>query len=254
MSGSDHSEAAILNAIPAAHSMTARLDANSVADLAKEITGKAVEPINFFWLGQQPYQPVWSLQQRLHRLQIEGSIRDTVLLLEHDHVYTLGKNADENHLLPSYPRDAEVIRIDRGGDITYHGPGQLVGYPIIDLHRYRQSVSWYMRSLEEVIIQTLGAFNLQCRRKEGLPGVWTEDEKICAMGVRLSRWITMHGFALNVAPDMSYFTGMIPCGIFEFGVTSIAQQTSPCPDMTNVIEHFCRIFKRIFIENLNHET
>jgi len=177
--------------------------------------------IQSFWLGQQPYQPIWNLQKQLHAKRVLGEIPDVILLLEHDHVYTIGKNADTNHLLNSKPQNAEVVQIDRGGDVTYHGPGQLVCYPIIDLHNYQMSVSWYMRTLENVIIQCLKEFGIESEQKDGLTGVWVDDDKICAMGVRLSKWVTMHGFAFNVNPDMTYFDGMIPCGIFEYGVTSL---------------------------------
>ena len=177
--------------------------------------------IQYFWLGRQPYQPIWDLQKQLHAKRILGEIPDVVLLLEHNHVYTLGKNADTNHLLDSKPRNAEVIHIDRGGDITYHGPGQLVCYPIIDLHNYQMSVSWYICTLENVIIHCMKEFGIKSQLKDGLPGVWVDDDKICAMGIRLSRWVTMHGFALNLNPDMTYFDRMIPCGIFEYGVTSL---------------------------------
>jgi len=177
--------------------------------------------IQYFWLGQRPYQLIWNLQKQLHEKRVLDEIPDIVLLLEHDHVYTFGKNADTNHLLDSKPRNAEVVQIDRGGEVTYHGPGQLVCYPIIDLHNYQMSVSWYMRMLESVIIHCMKEFGIKAQLKDGLPGVWVDDDKICAMGVRLSRWVTMHGFALNLNPDMTYFDGMIPCGIFEHGVTSL---------------------------------
>ena len=114
-----------------------------------------------------------------------------------------------------------MVQIDRGGEVTYHGPGQLVCYPISDLHDYRMSVSWYMRLLENVIIDCLKSYGIESGQKEGLTGVWVDEDKICAMGVRLSKWVTMHGFALNLNPDMTYFDGMIPCGIFEYGVTSL---------------------------------
>ncbi len=115
------------------------------------------------------------------------------------------------------------MQIDRGGEVTYHGPGQLVCYPIIDLHDYKMSVSWYMRMLENVVIDCLQSYGIESGRKEGLTGVWVGDDKICAMGVRLSRWVTMHGFAFNLNPNMTYFDGMIPCGIFEYGVTSLQE-------------------------------
>ena len=179
--------------------------------------------ITAFWLGIQPYDKVWQLQKDIHKDISEGMIGDVVLLLEHPHIYTLGKNANNNHLLPSYPKNAEVIDIDRGGDITYHGPGQLVGYPIINLKNYKKSVSWYMRTLEDIIIATLDDIKISACRREKLTGVWVEDEKICAFGVRMAKWTTMHGFALNLNPDMTFFNGIIPCGIFEYGVTSIEE-------------------------------
>ena len=180
--------------------------------------------IQYFWFGQQPYKPIWELQKQLHAKRVAGKISDVVLLLEHDHVYTFGKNADRNNLLDSKPGNAEVVQIDRGGEVTYHGPGQLVCYPIIDLHNFQLSVSWYMRNLENVIIHCLKEFGIKANQKAGLTGAWVDDDKICAMGVRLSRWVTMHGFALNVAPNMTYFDGMIPCGIIEYGVTSLKEQ------------------------------
>ena len=179
--------------------------------------------IQYFWLGRQSYQPVWELQKQNHSKRVFGEIPDVVLLVEHEHVYTFGKNADTNNLLDSKPRNTEVVQIDRGGEVTYHGPGQLVCYPIIDLHDYKMSVSWYMRMLENVVIDCLQSYGIESGRKEGLTGVWVGDDKICAMGVRLSRWVTMHGFAFNLNPDMTYFDGMIPCGIFEYGVTSLQE-------------------------------
>jgi len=177
--------------------------------------------ISSFWLGNQPYKEMWLLQQNLHNLICDNALGDVVLFLEHPHVYTFGKNANKNHLLPSYPKTAEVVNIDRGGDITYHGPGQLVGYPIINLKNYIKSVSWYMNTLENIIIDILSDIGIKSTRKEKLTGVWVEDEKICAFGVRMAKWTTMHGFALNLKPDMTFFNGIIPCGIFEHGVTSI---------------------------------
>ena len=181
------------------------------------------DEIQFFWLGRQSYQPVWELQKQLHAKRVAGQISDVVLLVEHEHVYTFGKNADTNNLLDSKPQNAEVVQIDRGGEVTYHGPGQLICYPIIDLHDYKMSVSWYMRMLENVVIDCLQFYGIESGRKEGLTRVWVGDDKICAMGVRLSRWVTMHGFAFNLNPDMTYFDRMIPCGIFEYGVTSLQE-------------------------------
>ena len=177
--------------------------------------------IQYFWIGRQSYQPIWDLQKQLHTRRVSCEIPDVVLLLEHDHVYTLGKNADRDHLLDSKPSNADVVQIDRGGEVTYHGPGQLVCYPIIDLHNYHMSISWYMRTLEKVVIRCMNEIGIESKQKDGLTGVWINDDKICSMGVRLSKWVTMHGFALNLNPDMIYFDGMIPCGIFEHGVTSL---------------------------------
>jgi len=194
---------------------------SNLLDYIKNHSSRGV--ISSFWLGMQSYNKIWELQKEIHKDVVSESIGDVILLLEHPHVYTLGKNANNNHLLPSYPKDAEVIDIDRGGDITYHGPGQLVGYPIINLKNYKKSISWYMRTLEEIIISTLKNINIQSYRRDKLTGVWVKDEKICAFGVRMARWTTMHGFALNLNPDMTFFNGIIPCGIFEYGVTSIKE-------------------------------
>jgi len=200
--------------------------------------------LNVITPGRVAYQTAWDLQKKLHAQRLAEEIPDTLILLEHPPVYTFGKNADRSNLLNA--RDAEVVQSDRGGDITWHGPGQLVGYPILHLEDHRKSVSWYMRTLEDVIIQTLATFGIESGRIEGLTGVWVGSEKVCAMGVRLSRWVTMHGFALNTAPDMSYFAGMIPCGIREKGVTSMAQLLSRPISLDDVIPTLTRVFKEVF--------
>ena len=206
--------------------------------------------IQYFWLGQQSYHPIWEIQKELHAKRVRGEICDVVLLLEHEHVYTFGKNADRNHLLDSKPKNVDVIQIDRGGEVTYHGPGQLVCYPIIDLHDYKMSVSWYMRQLENVVIQFLECSGIKSIQKAGLTGVWVNDDKICAMGVRLSKWVTMHGFALNINPDMNYFDGMIPCGIFEYGITSLNEQGIDL-SIQAVAELIVKHFDNVFIKNIN---
>ena len=184
----------------------------------------ATNIIDILDLGLSPFKEVWDLQKELVKKRQNGQIKDTLILAEHEPVYTLGKNANENHILQNSPRDVKTYQIERGGDVTYHGPGQLVGYPIMDLHNYNKSISCYMRSLEQLIIDTLAEFRVTAERKDGLTGVWVGDEKIAALGVRVTRWITMHGFALNVSPDLTYYSGIIPCGIFEYGVTSMAKQ------------------------------
>ncbi len=177
--------------------------------------------LQFQDLGNAPYQQTWDMQKEMQSQRINNKIDDTVLLVEHEPVYTFGKNANENHLLQNYPENVKVFHIERGGDITFHGPGQLVGYPIIDLHNYKMSISWYMCSLEAVIINTLNHYGIAAEYKKGLTGVWVKEEKIAALGVRISRWVTMHGFALNVNTELHYYDGIIPCGIFEYGVTSM---------------------------------
>ena len=204
--------------------------------------------LNFFYIGRRSYYPIWKLQQELHHDIKNNELSSVVLFLEHDHVYTFGKNANKDFLLNSYPKEVEVVQSDRGGQITYHGPGQLVGYPIINLNKFKKSVSWYMRSLEEVIIQTLNEYTINAKRKQGMTGVWVEDEKICAMGVRLSRWVTMHGFALNVMPEMSYYDSMIPCGIQEYGITSIYNLIDKEIDMFDISEILSKNFNKIFKE------
>ena len=183
----------------------------------------ATNIIDILDLGLSPFKEVWDLQKELVKKRQNGQIKDTLILAEHEPVYTLGKNANENHILQNSPRDVKTYQIERGGDVTFHGPGQLVGYPILDLHNYKKSISWYMNGLEQLIIDTLAEFSVTAERKEGLTGVWVGDEKIAALGVRVTRWITMHGFALNVKPDLAYYSGIIPCGIFEYGVTSMAR-------------------------------
>lgn len=176
-------------------------------------------------IGRTRYGEAWDLQHKIFELRHYGLIGDTLLYTEHDHVYTIGKGGDDNHLLASEGElrqdDVDVFRIDRGGDITYHGPGQIVGYPILDLNQYKADIHWYLRSLEEVIIAALGEFDIEAGREEGMTGVWVRGEKIAAIGIKVSRWITMHGFALNVNTDLQKFDRIIPCGIFHKGVTSM---------------------------------
>jgi len=198
-------------------------------------------------LGISSYEKTWDLQKNLQSKRISNEINDTVLLVEHEPVYTFGKNANEDHLLQNYPDDVKVYHIERGGDITFHGPGQLVGYPIIDLHNYKKSVSWYMRTLESLIMDTLQEYEISSSRKEGLAGVWVNDKKIAALGVRMSRWVTMHGFALNVNTDLHYYNGIIPCGIFEYGITSMENELGkelPMDEVKNVLmKHFRSTFQ-----------
>ena len=202
--------------------------------------------LQFQDLGSAPYQQTWDMQKKIQFQPINNEIDDTVLLVEHEPVYTFGKNANENHLLQNYPEDVKVFHIERGGDITFHGPGQLVGYPIIDLHNYKMSISWYMRSLEAVIINTLNHYGIAAEHKKGLTGVWVKEEKIAALGVRISRWVTMHGFALNVNTELHYYDGIIPCGIFEYGVTSMKNLLGTAIKMDEVKKLLIKEFNMVF--------
>lgn len=192
---------------------------SAVAANIKRLTAGA--PLGVFYLGRQPYRPVWALQKRLHAWRVAGAIPDVVLLLEHEPVYTLGKHADPNHLLAARPAGTEVVRTDRGGDVTYHGPGQLVGYPIVNLMAHRPSVSWYLRGLEEVIIAAVASYGVAAGTEAGLTGVWIRRRKVAALGVRLARWTATHGFAINVHVPAIYFDGLIPCGLLEYGVANL---------------------------------
>ena len=200
-------------------------------------------------LGHKSYKEVWNLQKKMQLKRMNGEIGDVLILVEHDPVYTLGKNANPDHLLQSRDRSIDVFNIERGGDITFHGPGQLVGYPILDLSNYKKSVSWYMRSLEQLTIDVLSEFKISAKRVEGLTGVWVGDEKIAAQGVRLTKWITMHGFSININNDLSFYDGIIPCGIFNRGVTSMKEILKRTQKMEKVKSLVIDKFNQIFVNN-----
>tara|TARA_Y100000996_G_scaffold396385_1_gene362436 strand:+ start:8084 stop:8839 length:756 start_codon:yes stop_codon:yes gene_type:complete len=193
----------------------------SMDDIFGYIKKDSIDGLNYYWLGRRDYNKTWSLQRQIQDEIKNNNLNDIILFLEHNPIYTLGKNADESNLLPTKDFDIDVIKTDRGGDVTCHAPGQLIGYPIIDLKRYNKSISWFMKSLEESIILMLKELNIIANRKDGLTGVWVDDNKIAALGVRLSKWVSMHGFAINVYTDLKLFRGIIPCGIVDFGLTSI---------------------------------
>lgn len=221
----------------------------------------AVESYN---LGFLPYRPVWELQAAVQQRLIDEKLArrkqklykpgresgDVILFVEHPHVFTLGKSGDSAHLLRGMAElsriDAEYVEIDRGGDITYHGPGQVVGYPILDLDRHFTDIHKYLRYLEEVIIRTCDDFGIQAHRIEGLTGVWVGSDKICAMGIKCSRWVTMHGFALNVNTDLSYFDHIVPCGITDKEVTSLQKILGKAIDPGKVQEQIGRHFGEVF--------
>ena len=202
---------------------------------------------NILDLGKSHYNDAWKLQKRLQSQRISGQIDDQLLLVEHFPVYTLGKNTPREHLLTKESDNISIIQTDRGGDITFHGPGQLVGYPILDLNQYKRSITWYMRELEQLIIDVLKEYDINGERKKGLTGVWVEGKKIAALGVRISKWVTMHGFSLNINPDLKYYQGIIPCGIKDYGVTSMADLLgNDVPDMLEIkdtlVQHFIAKF------------
>ena len=201
--------------------------------------------MNILDLGRMSYNSAWDIQKEYHKKVVSGKEPDTLIIVEHEPVYTLGKNANDNHLLQSASEEIQVFRIERGGDITFHGPGQIVVYPILDLNRFVKSVSWYMRTLEKIIIDTLSDFEIKAELKDGLTGVWVGDEKIGAQGVRISRWVTMHGLALNVNTDLRYFDGIIPCGIFDYGVTSMEKLMGSKQDINKVKNTIIKYFNNI---------
>ena len=197
-------------------------------------------------LGLLDYQAAYDLQRRLHAQVVAGELPDLLLLLEHPHVYTLGRRGQQSHILA--PDDmltqlgVETHFTDRGGETTYHGPGQLVGYPIVNLRRWGGGVRKYVETLEQVLIGTLSEFGIAAH-SEGKPtGVWVEDAKIAAIGVRVSRSVTMHGFALNVCPDLSFFDHIVPCGMPGARVTSMAQELGQEIAVSDVIPAISQAF------------
>lgn len=178
-----------------------------------------------------PYRRAWQWQQQLvgmHKATLSGLshlvVKDTLLLLQHPPVYTLGQGADLRFVRFDTEADEyELHRVERGGEVTYHCPGQLVGYPILNLRRYQLDLHWYLRQLEEVIIRTLDSYGLCGERVSGMTGVWVDDRKVAAIGIKVSKWITMHGFALNVCPDLSGFDRIVPCGLEGKRVGAMAQ-------------------------------
>jgi len=180
-------------------------------------------------LGLIGYAEAWDLQKRLVAARKAGAIEDVLLLCEHPHVITLGRNGKREHLLASEPvlkqKGVEFHASDRGGDITYHGPGQIVGYPILNLGAIRRDVVWYVRMLEEALIRATAEFGLNAERVAGKTGIWVhsegKEEKLAAIGVHISRWVTSHGFAYNVATDLRYFDLIVPCGIADCRATSL---------------------------------
>jgi lipoyl(octanoyl) transferase len=199
------------------------------------------------------YAKTLSLQKDLVRRRVAGEVSDTLLFVEHPHVITLGKMARRENLLAMRP-DVEVFETDRGGDVTYHGPGQLVGYPILDLAPDRQDVHRYVRDLEEVMIRASADYGVVADRLAGLTGVWVGEHKIGAIGVRIARWVTSHGFAFNVTTDLAPFSLIVPCGLRERGVTSLARELGREPEMTEVEERLAEHLAAVFGRELAQAT
>jgi lipoyl(octanoyl) transferase len=203
-------------------------------------------------LGPIPYAEALAMQRALAEDRRAGRVGDLLLLVEHPHVLTLGVRGDggRSHILASPDaldaRGVEVLETGRGGDITYHGPGQIVGYPIIDLNPDRRDVHRYVRDLEDVLMRTIGDYGIEAARVEGLTGVWVGREKIAAIGVRIARWITSHGFALNVTTDLEYFDLIVPCGIADRGVTSLARLLGRPVDRREVEDRVATHFATVF--------
>lgn len=218
--------------------------------------------IQFKDLGKnQDYIQTWNFQEELLQKIIEKkrnhqTTENHLFFVEHPHVYTLGKSGNEENLLANQHLleqiNATFVKTNRGGDITYHGPNQLVGYPVLDLDNFKTDINWYLRSLEEIIIKTIAEYGLQGERSKGETGVWLDvgkpfARKICAMGVKTSRWVTMHGFALNVNTDLRYFEYIIPCGIKDKQVTSLQRELRQEINIEEVkqklLKHFANVFE-----------
>lgn len=214
-------------------------------------------------LGVIPYADALDLQRQLVEDRKAGRIADTLLLLQHPHVVTIGvRKGGAANIVATPARlselGVEVFETGRGGDVTYHGPGQLVGYPILDLRPDRQDVHRYVRDIEEVMIRVCVDFGLPAARVPGLTGAWVRDEKIGAIGVRISRWITSHGFAFNVNTNLDYFRLIVPCGISDRGVTSLAALTRTTHSMDHIedrfLRHFADVFDRDVVPYAEHKT
>lgn len=208
-------------------------------------------------LATVPYADALTLQHRLVDARKRGALNDTLLLLEHPPTFTLGRNGNDENILASseYLRQLgiAVFRVERGGDVTYHGPGQLVGYPILDLHNFRMDVGWFVRSMEEALILALGDFGIRGKRIEKLVGVWVEqsspvqpEAKLVQIGARIEQWVTYHGFALNVDPNLAHFDLIIPCGISDKAVTSMTRVLNHPVDLNAVRERVAARFGEVF--------
>lgn len=203
-----------------------------------------------YWLGRVEYGDALVLQRDLASARMRGDVADCLLLLEHPPVITLGRGAKREHLLREdhilKTRGIEVWESERGGDVTFHGPGQLVGYPILDLAQHGRDLHLYMRNLEEMLIRTLDVYGIEGERSAGQAGVWTHGTKIASVGVHVSRWVSRHGFALNVSTDLSFFDLIVPCGLSEIRMTSMAAELGREAQLEKVAEVATREFGLVF--------
>ena len=224
-------------------------------------------------IGKQSFSEAWEYQEKIFKKIINQKVQNRskdkkietknfLIITEHNHVYTIGKSGDVNNLLIDkdelIKREIEYFKINRGGDITYHGPGQIMVYPIFDLDNFFTDINLYLRKLEEVIIHTLQSYGLMGFTIKGETGVWVKDEnglskKICAFGIRASRWVTMHGLCFNINPDLSYFDFIIPCGIKDKGVTSLSHIKKEVIDIDQVKLRLVENFKLVFSAEINFE-
>jgi len=211
--------------------------------------------INNIKLGVVDYQQAYGLQKEFVGKHIEGKGENALILLQHNPVITIGRGGDKKNILVSEKylesTGIKLYEIDRGGDVTYHGPGQLTGYPIIDLKLFKKDIYWYLRQLEEVIIKVLAEYGIIGKRVEGYTGVWVNDEKICAIGIAVRHWITYHGFALNVYPNMSHFGLITPCGITDKGVTSIEKILGYKANMDEIMDITASAFTELLFNRVD---
>lgn len=212
----------------------------------------SVRECALFDCGIIDYQTAWIWQKSLQQERINNpTIADALILLEHPSVYTLGTGSSLEFLkFDHLQTDYELYRVERGGEVTYHCPGQIIGYPVLNLRYHRQDLHWYLRQLEEVVIRVLALNNLPAKRIDGLTGVWVEDRKLAAIGIKVTRWVSMHGFALNVNPDLSGFDRIVPCGIRDRAVGSMAEFI-PDIDPALVRSQLVRAFAEVFDLQMN---
>jgi lipoyl(octanoyl) transferase len=206
--------------------------------------------LNIIDLGRRDYKEIWDVQKAVHAQRVAGNIQDTVLLVEHDHVITMGKSGkDQNVLVPMKllaEKGVAYYEIERGGDVTYHGPGQLVGYPIFNIKEHLIGIKPFIQKLQSAVIRALEQYDIEAHVREKMIGVWTSRGKICSIGVAVKRWVSFHGFALNVNTDLNFFDLINPCGMHDVNMTSMEMIHGRKIDMQDVKEHIIKGFTHVF--------